>query len=106
MKAIRDLKLKTLVYQAMFDSSQESKLKGAGLLHYLAPKATNLISVYFQRWRDFQADSIQHERADIFYKQRGAKYILKQSFDKLVVNIESQKRKDTKLKVYSSIRQT
>ena len=51
----RDMFIKAKVYAAMFDNSCEIKLKLAGFMHYMVPKATNLIASYFQKWRDTQA---------------------------------------------------
>ena len=51
-------RIKVQVLAAFYDSSCETKLKVAGFLHYLAPKAANVIASYFQRWRDFQAEAL------------------------------------------------
>ena len=51
----RDMYLKAKVYAAMFDNSCEIKLKLAGFMHYMAPRGTQLIASYFQKWRDTQA---------------------------------------------------
>jgi len=40
-------RLKLQVFTALYDSSCETKLKVAGFMHYMAPKATNIISEYF-----------------------------------------------------------
>ena len=48
----RDMYIKARVYAAMFDNSCETKLKLAGFMHYMVPKATHLIASYFQKWRD------------------------------------------------------
>jgi len=82
----RDMVTKARVYSAMFDNSCEIKLKLAGFMHYMAPKGTNLIASYFQKWRDSQVLLIQEEKADLFYKARTAKFLLRLCFDKLKVN--------------------
>ena len=82
----RDMYIKARVYAAMFDNSCETKLKLAGFMHYMRPKATNLIASYFQKWRDTQAALIQEEKADVFHRARACKYLLRVCFDKLKVN--------------------
>lgn len=38
---------KAQIFTALYDSSCETKLKMQGFMHYVAPKAANMIAVYF-----------------------------------------------------------